>query len=450
MGEAVRVDTGWRPWQHQMDAHHLMEQRRFVVLVWHRRAGKTRFSIIKLVRGALACTLRDGRFAYLAPLLKQAKAVVWNELKKVVQDIPGCSVNEAELRVDLPNGASIRLYGADHPDSLRGLYFDGVVLDEVGQMKTEVWGEVVRPTLTDRKGWALFIGTPKGENLFSKLYYAASEDTSGEWGADLRRVEETPCLAPEEIEAARRSMAPSEFEQEYHCDFTAAVDNKLISVADVLEAQRRVYHETEYCFAPRILGVDVARSEAGDRTVLAKRQGNATFDPLVLRTRDLMRVTGEVARIIEDWKPHAVFVDVIGVGGGVVDRLNELKFGVIGVNSASKDAVEPRFLNLRMQMWWRMSEWIKAGGRVWEGQEIRNELVTPLYKIRSDGKYQLESKEDIKERERASPDLADALALTFAAPVAQPAQPGDHRLAGFRAAAGKALTEHSRPRSEWR
>ena len=84
--------------------------------------------------------------------------------------------NESELRVDLVNGSMIRLYGADNPDALRGPYLDGVVLDEFADMKPEVWHEVVRPMLADRRGWATFIGTPKGKNEFYRLYQNALKD----------------------------------------------------------------------------------------------------------------------------------------------------------------------------------------------------------------------------------------------------------------------------------
>ena len=98
---------------------------------------------------------------------KRAKAIAWDYLKKFTSPIPGVSTNESELWVELPNKARIRIYGADNPDSLRGLYFDGVVLDEVADMKPEVWTSIILPALLDRVGWADFIETPKGINLFS-------------------------------------------------------------------------------------------------------------------------------------------------------------------------------------------------------------------------------------------------------------------------------------------
>ena len=123
-----------------------------------------------LIREAMCNQQEAPRYAYIAPQYKQAKAVAWDYLKKYTGPIPGTQVHEAELRVELPNGARIRLYGADNPDSLRGIYLDGVVLDEYAQMHPSLFTEVIRPALSDRLGYAIFIGTPKGRNAFYDLY----------------------------------------------------------------------------------------------------------------------------------------------------------------------------------------------------------------------------------------------------------------------------------------
>ena len=109
-------------------------KQRFGVAVAHRRAGKTVASIMDVIDAALRCKLPEPRFAYVAPYYAQAKDVAWGYLKRFVAPIPGVTTNEAELRVDLPNGGRIRLYGADNYDRLRGIYLDGVVLDEFAGM----------------------------------------------------------------------------------------------------------------------------------------------------------------------------------------------------------------------------------------------------------------------------------------------------------------------------
>jgi phage terminase large subunit len=126
--------------------------RRFNVLVAHRRFGKTVFCINELIKQAAKNNRDDPRYAYVAPLLSQAKDVAWEYLKRYTAEIPEATVNESELRVDLPGGVRIRLYGADNPDRLRGIYLDGVVFDEFAQMQPRVWSEVIRPALADREG----------------------------------------------------------------------------------------------------------------------------------------------------------------------------------------------------------------------------------------------------------------------------------------------------------
>jgi hypothetical protein len=111
---------------------------------------------MRLIDAALRLELPMGRYGYLAPQLKQAKRIAWRYLKHYARKIPGTKVSETELMIELPNGASITVMGADRPDTIRGEYFDGVVIDETGQIKTDLWGSVIRPMLADRKGWALF------------------------------------------------------------------------------------------------------------------------------------------------------------------------------------------------------------------------------------------------------------------------------------------------------
>lgn len=194
---------------------------RFAIGVAHRRAGKTVACINDLIRGALTCEERNPRFAYLAPLYKQAKAVAWDYLKHYALPVPGTRAHESELRVDFPNGGQVRLYGADNPDALRGIYLDGVVLDEYAQMRPQVWPEVIRPALADRMGWAAFIGSPMGRNAFCDLYETARDDPT--WFTFRLKASETGLIAAEELEAARAAMNADQYAQEFETSFDAAI-----------------------------------------------------------------------------------------------------------------------------------------------------------------------------------------------------------------------------------
>jgi hypothetical protein len=221
------------------------ERARFTVVVAHRRFGKTVFAVNELLRGAAGEGLRAPRFAYVAPFYRQAKAIVWDYLKHFGLGIAGARFHESELRCDLPNGARISLYGADDPDSLRGLYFDGVVLDEYAQMNPRVWSEVIRPALADREGWAVFIGTPMGRNSFWRLYEQAK--TAPDWRAALFRASETGVIPAAELAAAKGAMSAAEYAQEFECSFDAAIRGAYygteIAAAEAAGRLARVAHE---------------------------------------------------------------------------------------------------------------------------------------------------------------------------------------------------------------
>lgn len=194
---------------------------RWFIGVAHRRAGKTVSNVNELIMGATKCDLPNPRFAYVAPQLNQAKDIAWTYLKEYTAFIPGVKINESELWVELPGGARIRIYGADNPDRLRGIYLDGVVLDEFGDMDPTIWTQVIRPALSDRKGWACFIGTPKGKNQFHKVWLAAEDDP--DWTRLLLKASETKLLDSKELADARKMMSDDEYAQEYECSFEAAV-----------------------------------------------------------------------------------------------------------------------------------------------------------------------------------------------------------------------------------
>lgn len=195
--------------------------KRWTIAVCHRRAGKTVACVNELVRRASGCKRKDPRFAYLAPQLNQAKDIAWQYLKEYVAFIPGVKIHESELWVQLPGGARIRIYGADNPDRLRGIYLDGAVLDEFGDMDPTVWSQVIRPALSDRKGWAIFIGTPKGKNTFHKIWTDAQDDE--DWFTLSLKASETGLLDSKELADARKAMSEDEYAQEYECSFEAAV-----------------------------------------------------------------------------------------------------------------------------------------------------------------------------------------------------------------------------------
>ena len=193
---------------------------RWAVAVAHRRCGKTVACINDLIRRAVVEGKTDGQYAYVCPFLTQAKSVAWNYLLRFSEPIRVKS-NASELWVELMTGARIRLFGADNAEALRGMFLDGCVLDEYADMKPRVWGEIIRPLLADRQGWATFIGTPKGKNSFWDLYDAAQENPA--WHVTTLRASETKLLPDAELADARSMMSEDQYLQEFECSFEAAI-----------------------------------------------------------------------------------------------------------------------------------------------------------------------------------------------------------------------------------
>lgn len=205
--------------------------KRFNVIVCHRRFGKTIFSINEMIDQGLRSYTEKGlvrpRYAYIAPTYGQAKKVAWDAFKAFTANIPGVSVNEQELRIDISllgddtNTLRFQLLGAENPDSLRGIYLDGAIVDEPAQTPPMLWSEVIRPTLLDRKGWVIFIGTPKGRNSFYDLFERAKKDE--DWFTQVHKASETGVVDQKELEAIKREIGEDAFAQEFECSFDAAV-----------------------------------------------------------------------------------------------------------------------------------------------------------------------------------------------------------------------------------
>jgi phage terminase large subunit len=212
---------------------------RWAIEVVHRRGGKTVASledtISRIIQFQPPPNGGPGRFAYVAPFYKQAKEVAWDYAKRFSKGADK-KVSEGDLSIVFFNDVKLTLYGADNPDSLRGLYFDGAVLDEFGDMRPSTWSEVILPTLIDREGWATFIGTPNGPNHFRDLYLAALLDPE-RWFVERHPVSETLLIPEEELAEMRKLMLPEEYEQEMECSFEASTRGAFY-VAEMSDAEK--------------------------------------------------------------------------------------------------------------------------------------------------------------------------------------------------------------------
>jgi phage terminase large subunit len=215
----AEITIPYKPRPLQREIHKSLK--RWNLLVCHRRFGKTVFAINELIKQAAKNDKKMPRYAYVAPYYKQAKQIAWDYLKDFTRPIPGIKVNESELRVDFPWGARIQLFGADSPDSMRGLYLDGVVLDEYADMSPRIFSEVLRPALSDREGSAIFIGSAKGGTPFYDLWERVKDEP--DWFVKVYPASETGVIAEGELEDARKIMDEDEFNQEYECSWTASI-----------------------------------------------------------------------------------------------------------------------------------------------------------------------------------------------------------------------------------
>jgi hypothetical protein len=235
MGEVIEIP--YKPREHQLKVHELLEGKRFAVVVAHRRFGKTVAALNHLIREAVLNEKETPRYAYIAPTYGQAKRVAWDYLVKYTEPLGGTN-NISELRVDFW-GRRIQLYGSDNPDSLRGQYFDGVIIDEVGDQNPKIWTDIVRPALTDRKGWCLFIGTPKGHNHFKELRDRAEKEEG--WGLLEFKASETGVVDDTELKAAKNEMGEDKYRQEFECSFDAAVEGSYFgAILNELEEKKHM------------------------------------------------------------------------------------------------------------------------------------------------------------------------------------------------------------------
>lgn len=422
----ITIPNQWEPRPYQVplynDFGYGREYQR-AVAVWHRRAGKDSMGLNLTAREMFN---RKGTYWHLFPEQAQARKAIWNGVDKLGRRIidqfmpPEIRVRTStqEMLFETVTGSIWQMAGSDNYDSLVGSNPAGVVFSEYSLANPAAW-DYIRPILIENGGWALFIYTPRGRNHGYELYQMALNNP--DWMASRLTVEDTGVLTPDDIQAERDSgMSENKIKQEYYCDFEAEGDEQFIPSADVSAARKRtaVSHVDE----AMVLGVDVARF-GDDKTVIYPKRGlDAQSMPVeVYDNLDTMQVAGRVAEAITKYKPDAVFIDEGGLGAGVVDRLRQLNFDVVGINFgwASDRHIEGQMssANKRTEMWASMRSALKSGLAIADDDKLAFELLAPNYAYNSKNQIELEKKADMKKRGIRSPDIADALALTFAYPV---------------------------------
>lgn len=424
----VNIPHLWAPRQHQLRLYNNFgygKQYQRASVIWHRRAGKDSTALNLTAREMFK---RVGTYWHLFPEQTQARRAIWNGVdaqgRRIInQFLPEqirARASQQEMLIEVSNGSIWQMAGSDNYDSLVGSNPVGVIFSEWALANPLAW-DYIRPILLENGGWAMFITTPRGRNHAYTTHQTAIGNDK--WLADLQTYKDTGRLTEEDIQEERDSgMSENKILSEYMCSFEAETEEQFIPTEYVRAAQggEVVTHIQD----PMVLGVDVARF-GGDKAVIYPRRGrDARTMPIERFDKiDTMQLAGKVAEAINRYNPDGVFIDETGLGAGVVDRLRQLGFEVVGINfgSAADREIEQsqmRAANKRTEMWGSMREWLRSGGRIDVGNKtLEFDLLAPLYTYNAQNEMQLEKKDDMKKRGIRSPDDGDALALTFAYPV---------------------------------
>jgi phage terminase large subunit len=222
----MKIQIPYTPRKVQAYIHQELDKHRYSLLCLHRRCGKTTLCLNHLIKAAMTNKNHNPRYAYIAPTYKQAKSIAFDFLKFYTKNIPGTKYNESELRCDFVNGARISLLSSENPDSIRGIYLDGCIIDEAAQINPSLLDEVVIPALSDRKGFMVMCGTPKSmNNIFYDYYQKAQADPK--WFLFKAKASETNIVEEEELENALSVMGKAKYDQEFECSFIGNIEGSI-------------------------------------------------------------------------------------------------------------------------------------------------------------------------------------------------------------------------------
>lgn len=314
-------------------------------------------------------------------------------------------------------GVEGRLWSAENPDAFAGVHnYDGVmvIFDEASGIDDSIWS-VTSGFFTENtphRFWFAFSNPRRNSGYFYEAFHS-KRDFWKTREIDSREVEGTDKSVYNQIIDEYGADSAQAYVEVYG-KFPSASDDQFISSLTVDEAMKRDRYKDDS--APIIIGVDPARFGA-DATVIAVRQGRDIIELKKHKGDDTMETVGRIIEMIEQYQPALVNIDEGGLGAGVVDRLKEQRYKVKGVNFANRSRNAMMYGNKRAEMWGDMRDWLRSAS-IPQDRYLKTDLISPLMKPDSKGAIFLESKKDMKARGLASPDSADAIALTFAFPVA--------------------------------
>ena len=369
----------------------------------------TRYPVKVVCTSPTSSQLMDGLFAEIKLWLRELPEILMN-LLEVKSDRIMLKATPTEAFI------SARFARSEQPEALAGIHSQNVLIlvDEASGVPEQVF-EAGYGSMTAENSHVLLIGNP---TRTSGLFFDTHHKLSSQWWRRKVSCIDSPRVTPEYIEEMKYRYSPESTEYRIRVlgEFPEADDNTVIPLHLVESAIEREVEIDED--APLICGVDVARF--GDNySVLCKRRGRVVVGFRRWRGLDLMQLTGALMSEFEALggrdAPQEILVDSVGVGGGLVDRLQELGLPVVGINSSESPSMGATYLNLRAELWFKVKAWLESREvSLPDEDSLIAELVAPRYQFTSTGKTKLEGKDDLKKRGVPSPDMADALALTFA------------------------------------
>jgi len=313
------------PWQQEVFA----DQTRFKVVAAGRRCGKSRLAATTLLIEALRCPAGSA-VLYVAPTNGQARQIIWNVLMELGREVIQSShINNQDIV--MINGATIYVRGADRPDTLRGVSLTYAVLDEVADIKPEAWEQVIRASLSDKKGRAMFIGTPKGRNFFYDLYKLGLSGDDTDWKSWHFTTQDNPLIDPTEVESAKKTLSSFAFKQEYLASF----DN---AGSDVFKETWIKYGE-EPEYGSYFVAVDLAGfEEVAKQAANAKKRLDETAIAVVKVTEDgkwfvvkidhgrwdIRETAAKILMVMRDYRPLSLGIERGALKNAVLPYLSDL------------------------------------------------------------------------------------------------------------------------------
>lgn len=362
---------------------------------------------------------------------RQLKTKTWAELAKWLRlsviapifNITSSSIFSADKKYEKTWRVDIIPWNASNTEAFAGLHNKGgrilVIFDEASAIDDKIW-EVTEGAMTDEDSqiiWAVFGNPTRPDGRFRECF----DRFRHRWNPMHVDARTSPITNKNQLKGWIEDYGiDSDFAKvRILGQFPAGARNTFIPRHIVQSCAERENPAKETADEPKIMGIDVARF-GDDSSVIVKRMGMLCMEIERFHKTDTMSFAAIVAERIKEFEPDAVFIDAGGVGGGVVDRLIQLGFGVTGVDFGGKPIDKSKYFNKRAEMWGLMGQWLKDGGKIPKDDDLISDISAPTYGFAGDrGQIVLERKDDMKKRGLASPDAADALALTFAFPVAK-------------------------------